>query len=99
MPTPCRKCGETFDLTDGYPSEKWCPNTVICSGCHYNEELEIKHDEQVENLKDEIVELEDEISSCREAIKDYEEEIEQHKVTLSEKRKALEKLESEPVSF
>lgn len=99
MPTPCQKCGETFDLTDGYPSKKWYPNTVICVSCHDKEAFEIGYDEEVENLKEEIDELEDGISSCREAIKDYEEEIEQNIVTLSEKRRALEKLESEPISY
>ena len=42
MPTPCQHCGEIFDLNDGFGSEKWYPNTVICEECYRKEEAEIE---------------------------------------------------------
>lgn len=50
MPTPCIHCGETFDLNDGYVSEKWHPNTTICQKCHEEEELEMEEDERWVNI-------------------------------------------------
>lgn len=38
MPVPCQGCNKIFDLNDGYTSEKWYPNTVICKKCHQKEE-------------------------------------------------------------
>ena len=63
MPTPCQKCGSWFDLHDGYGSEKWYPNTVICSNCHEDEEKEIECDDEIEELKSQIDEAK-EIISC-----------------------------------
>lgn len=54
MPTPCIHCGETFELNDGYESEKWHENTTICSSCHYLEETEIEDDELWEDINNEI---------------------------------------------
>src|SRR5699024_4415764 len=54
MPTPCQNCGEFFDLHDGYGSEKWFPNTVICENCHYIEEKEIEEDERWEEINIEL---------------------------------------------
>lgn len=54
MPTPCEHCGEWFDLNDGYQSDKWHPDTIICSGCGYKEEKEIEEDEYWENTNIEI---------------------------------------------
>lgn len=51
MPCPCKKCGKWFDLNDGYGSEKWFPNTVICAKCYSEEEKEIERDEEIEELK------------------------------------------------
>ncbi len=62
MPTPCVKCGNWFDLHDGYGSEKWYPNTVICSNCHDEEEKEIECDEEIEELKSQIDEAKETIS-------------------------------------
>ena len=45
MPTPCEHCGTTFDLNDGYASEKWHDNIVICEKCHNEEEAEIEEDD------------------------------------------------------
>lgn len=54
MPTPCQQCGEVFDLNDGYGSEKWYPNTVICENCYREEENEIEEDERREEINIEI---------------------------------------------
>lgn len=54
MPTPCIHCGEIFDLNDGYGSEKWHPNVVICENCHSKEEAEIEEDERWEDINIEI---------------------------------------------
>lgn len=54
MPTPCQHCGETFDLNDGYGSEKWYPNIVICQKCHEDEEAEIEEDERWDDINTEI---------------------------------------------
>ena len=62
MPTPCVKCRNWFDLHDGYGSEKWYPNTVICSNCHDHEEKEIECDEEIEELKSQIDEAKETIS-------------------------------------
>lgn len=50
MPTPCTHCGEIFDLNDGYGSEKWHPNTVICESCYEKEDEEIEEDERWETI-------------------------------------------------
>ena len=54
MPTPCQHCGEIFDLNDGFGSEKWYPNTVICEGCYRKEEAEIEEDDRWEDINNEI---------------------------------------------
>ena len=54
MPTPCQHCGEIFDLNDGFGSEKWYPNTVICEECHRKEEAEIEEDDRWEDINNEI---------------------------------------------
>lgn len=50
MPTPCQHCGEIFDLNDGFGSEKWYPNTVICKSCSEKETEEIEEDERWETI-------------------------------------------------
>jgi len=50
MPCPCNKCGEWFDLTDGFGSRKWFPNVVICEECHKDENIEIEDDELEKSL-------------------------------------------------
>jgi hypothetical protein len=50
MPTPCPHCGKTFDLNDGYGSEKWHPDIVICASCYREEEAEIEEDKRWENI-------------------------------------------------
>lgn len=47
MPVPCQHCKGWFDLTDGWGSELWYPNTVICKSCHSLEEIEIERREDI----------------------------------------------------
>lgn len=54
MPTPCQKCGDMFDLNDGYASNKWYSNTTICSECHAKEQDEIEQDEFWEMINYEL---------------------------------------------
>lgn len=54
MPCPCQKCGEWFDQPDGYGSEKWFPNIIICADCGCEEEKEIELDDEIEDLKSQI---------------------------------------------
>lgn len=54
MPTPCQHCGKIFDLNDGYGSEKWHPNLVICENCHKEEEAEIEEEERWESINIEL---------------------------------------------
>ncbi|KFF26883.1 hypothetical protein [Chryseobacterium vrystaatense] len=56
MPTPCIHCGELFDLNDGYGSQKWYPNTTFCVNCYELEKGEIKMDEEIEEMKEELSE-------------------------------------------
>lgn len=64
MPTPCQKCGEIFDLLDGYDSEKWYPNTTICASCFKKEEKEIEVDEEISELKESLADAEYTIKDC-----------------------------------
>ena len=68
MPTPCSKCGEWFDLNDGYGSKKWFPNTVICNSCHEEEEEEIERDEEIEELKNDLSDAEWTVKNCKERL-------------------------------
>lgn len=54
MPTLCQHCSNIFDLNDGYGSEKWHPNTVICENCYFEEEKEIEEDERWEEINIEV---------------------------------------------
>lgn len=54
MPTPCQHCGEIFDLNDGYGSEKWYKNTVICENCYREEEKEVEEDGRWEEINIEV---------------------------------------------
>lgn len=65
MPTPCQKCGEIFDLNDGFGSKKWFPNTVICQKCGDAEEKEIERDEEIQDLKVAIDDAEITIKDAR----------------------------------
>ena len=75
MPTPCQKCGGWFDLNDGYGSEKWFPNTVICEDCYNEEEKEIRLDEQMEEVTDRISELEWDIEENTKELNRLKEEL------------------------
>lgn len=61
MPVNCQHCTKIFDLNDGYASEKWYPNIVICEPCHEKEYKEIAIDEEIADLK---IELEDAKFDC-----------------------------------
>lgn len=54
MPVPCQNCGEWFDLNDGYGSELWFPNTVICHTCYNTESNEIERREIITEALREI---------------------------------------------
>lgn len=54
MPTPCKCCGKIFDLNNGRGSEKWYPDTIICSECHDDEKEEIEEDERWETINSEL---------------------------------------------
>lgn len=54
MPTPCEHCGDLFDLNDGYGSEKWHPNIVICEKCYAAEQSEIEDDDYWEGVNIEV---------------------------------------------
>lgn len=70
MPTPCVKCGEIFELNDGWTSEKWFPvrngtGTIICEPCGREEEAEIERDEEISALNEEIEQAEYTLNSAR----------------------------------
>jgi len=50
MPIDCLKCGDIFDLSEGYESKKWFPNKTICPNCSELEDKEIETDEEIEDL-------------------------------------------------
>lgn len=56
MPTNCLNCGIIFDLNDGYESNKWYHNTIICANCKCKENLEIDKDEKIEDFSPEFLE-------------------------------------------
>jgi hypothetical protein len=64
MPTPCEHCGKIFDLNDGYGSEKWHPDIVICEKCHNEEKKEIERDEEIENIENELGDAYITINDC-----------------------------------
>lgn len=68
MPTPCRACGEVFDLLDGYGSDKWYPNTIICKSCFEKEQLEIEKDDEIEELKEQISDAEVTIKDAKQRL-------------------------------
>lgn len=70
MPTPCRGCGEWFDLNDGYGSEKWYPNTVICRKCYEKEEREIERDDDIDYLIEQICDAKTTLADCKKSLRD-----------------------------
>ena len=71
MPTPCQRCGNWFDLNDGYRSDKWYPNTVICKTCHEEEEKEIEMDEEIQDLKNQYADALFTIKECKRQLKEF----------------------------
>jgi hypothetical protein len=70
MPCQCEKCKGWFDLNDGYGSEKWFPNTVICEDCYREEEKEIERDEEIEELKNNLSDAEWTVNDCKRRLKE-----------------------------
>lgn len=54
MPTLCQHCGRWFDLNDGTCSDKWYPDTTICSDCGRLETAEIEEDRRREDINMEV---------------------------------------------
>lgn len=77
MPTLCQRCGEWFDLNDGYGSKKWYPGIIICESCHHIEEKEIE-------LEEDIEETEELIEDAKHTIRYYTPALEKMKQKLKE---------------
>lgn len=64
MPTPCDECGEIFDLNDGMPHPRGS-GIVICAECSRKIEADVEREEEIDTLKDEILDAEDTIRRAR----------------------------------
>lgn len=53
-PCLCDHCKELFDLQDGWVSEKWYENIVICEKCYKEEKKEIELDDEISELNEVI---------------------------------------------
>lgn len=51
MPCPCR-CGNWFDLNDGYPDQDEGSNTLVCQECHENQETDRLIDMEIEDAEE-----------------------------------------------
>jgi uncharacterized Zn finger protein len=71
MPTPCKKCGEIFELLEGLTSERWFPNTIICAECWHQEEEEIIRLNEIEDLKISISDAEITIKDAEKQLLEY----------------------------
>ena len=69
-PTPCIHCGEWFDLSDGYGSEKWHPNNTICGNCRDQEIKEVCKDEEIEDLTANLSDAEDNVIRYRKRLRE-----------------------------
>jgi hypothetical protein len=67
MPTPCKDCGELFDLHDGYTSFS-DGQTIICKGCARKEEEEIDREEEIIELRAEIADAEYTLKAAKERL-------------------------------
>lgn len=83
MPVICESCRRTFDLNDGYGSEKWYPDTVICEQCGKLEEQEIELEDEVENCQNEL-------SDAEWTIKEMGRELERLKVKQDDLQQKIE---------
>jgi len=70
MPIMCEKCDKVFDLDDGYPSQKWFKDIVICPDCYEIEEKEIERDDEIEELTSEYQDAQATIKHCKERLKE-----------------------------
>ena len=64
MPTPCERCGHLFDLLDGKESPRTA-TLIICASCANSEQEEVNREEEVDSLRDAIMEAEDVIRNAR----------------------------------
>ena len=69
MPVPCQGCNKIFDLNDGFASEKWYPNTVICRTCNAKEEEEIEQEDEIEECLSSIEDAKWTINNCIERLR------------------------------
>lgn len=69
-PTVCIKCNDLFDLQDGGDSGKWFKGTVICGKCWAIEQEEIEEDEEVADLKSDIVDAMATIRNAKDRLKE-----------------------------
>ena len=69
-PTPCIHCNEWFDLQNGYESEKWHPNIMICGNCRTEEIKEISKDEEIEDLTANLSDAEDNVMRYRKRLRE-----------------------------
>lgn len=69
MPVPCQRCNKIFDLNDGFVSEKWYPNTVICRTCNKKEEEEIEQEDEIEECLSAIEDAKWTINNCVERLR------------------------------
>lgn len=71
MWVPCEHCRGWFDLPDGYGSELWYPNIVICPSCHNLEKAEMERREEIENALNVLEDAEYSIKEANETLKKY----------------------------
>lgn len=68
-PTKCIHCGEWFELSDGYESEKWHPDITICEKCNAEEIKETSKDQEIEDLTANLSDAEDNVKGYRNRLK------------------------------
>lgn len=74
-PTPCEKCGDVFELEDGFRSEKWFENIIICPECHKQEDEEIQIDAEVEQLREDLSEAQHTVKYATERLLELGEKV------------------------
>ena len=69
MPTPCNECGSLFYLLDGKRSPK-TKKIIICEACADAEQEEIEHQEEIDDLEEQISEAEHAIINARKRLQE-----------------------------
>jgi hypothetical protein len=68
MEEPCVcRCGEVFELGDGYESREG--NTVICVKCSNEEDEEAEREEEISDLLNALEEAESTVKHCKDELK------------------------------